>query len=117
MASEHQIRVGTVPIGGGAVTSFALLLHEFATNAAKYGALSSPTGRVDVQCSVEDGELFLTWRERGGPPLGRRTESEGFGSLLAGGTVKGQFRGHISRDWEPDGLVIHLSVPCERLTT
>jgi PAS domain S-box-containing protein len=105
-----------VPISGNAVTSFALLLHEFATNAAKYGALSSPTGRVEVQCTVENGELFLTWKEHGGPPLNGRAESEGFGSLLARGTVEGQFSGRIVRDWQPEGLAIHLSVPCERLT-
>ena len=49
--------------------SMALLLHEIATNAAKYGALSSQNGRVDVSWLVEKDELVLTWRERGGPAL------------------------------------------------
>ncbi|MGE0120915.1 MAG: PAS domain S-box protein [Dongiaceae bacterium] len=105
-----------VPVGGSAVTSLALLLHEFATNATKYGALSSPEGRVDVRWSVADGELRLTWTEQGGPMLAGRPESEGFGSLLARTTMTAQFGGHISRDWRPEGLVAQLSLPMERLT-
>jgi len=81
--------------------SIALLLHEIATNAAKYGALSSPNGRVDVHWSVEKDELLLAWRERGGPPLGGLPDTEGFGSLLARLTVTGQLAGKISRDWNP----------------
>ena len=56
-----------IPIAGGSVTSFALLLHEFATNAAKYGALSTPAGHIDIDCSEDDGQFALTWTERGGP--------------------------------------------------
>jgi PAS domain S-box-containing protein len=106
-----------VPIGRSAVTSLALLLHEFATNAAKYGALSSPSGRVNINSSVENDELLLTWREDGGPALTGRPESEGFGSLLARTTVRSQLGGELSRDWKPEGLIVYLSVPLERLTT
>jgi PAS domain S-box-containing protein len=104
-----------VPVGGNAVTSLALLLHEFATNATKYGALSSPEGRVDVRWSVQDGELRLTWTEQGGPLLAAPPASEGFGSLLARTTMSAQFGGRISRDWRPEGLVAQLSLPIERL--
>jgi PAS domain S-box-containing protein len=100
-----------------AVTSLALLLNEFAANAAKYGALSSPTGHVDVRWSIPKDELLLTWRERGGPPVDGAPEGEGFGTLLARGTVEGQLGGRISRDWKPEGLLIHLSVPVKSLTT
>lgn len=79
-----------IPVASGAVTSFALLLHEFATNAAKYGALSTPTGYIEIECSENDGIVFLTWKECGGP-LVERTEVEGFGSLLSRATVKGHF--------------------------
>ena len=106
-----------ITIGGGAVTGLGLLLHEFATNAAKYGALSTAAGRVDVSWAVEGDQLLLTWRERGGPPLAGDTgASEGFGSMLARGTVEGQFGGQIFRDWRPDGLTVRLSLPLARLS-
>jgi len=97
------------------VTTFALLLHEFATNAAKYGALSTPAGHVRIDCSEADGQFTLTWRERGGPRIGHPTESEGFGTMLARATVKDQLRGEISREWKPEGLTIRLSVPRDRV--
>jgi two-component sensor histidine kinase len=99
-----------IPIGGGSVTSFALLLHEFATNAAKYGALSTSTGYIDIACSENDGQFALTWTELGGPQILHQTDSEGFGSLLARATVQGQLGGEISRDWKPEGLTIRLTV-------
>ena len=104
-----------VPIDGRAVTSFALLLHELATNAAKHGALSSPTGRLHLSCSVKNDELLVTWKEHGGPPLDGPPSSEGFGSLLARRTVTGQFGGRMSHDWKPQGLILHLSLPLEHL--
>ena len=90
-----------VPIGGSAVTSFALLLHELASNAAKFGALSSPRGSVSLDCSVPQDELLLTWREHGGPRLNGQPANKGFGSLLTDATVRSQFAGQISRDWNP----------------
>jgi two-component sensor histidine kinase len=105
-----------VPLTDGAVTSLALLLHEFATNAAKYGALSTSSGRVDVECSEDEQQFVLTWTERGGPTVKKPEDGEGFGGLLARATVKGQLGGEIVRDWNPEGLTIWLSVPRERLT-
>ncbi len=61
-----------VAVGGHAVTSLALLLHELATNAAKYGALSTASGRIAVVWTVEEDVLSLSWAERDGPPAGRR---------------------------------------------
>jgi PAS domain S-box-containing protein len=104
-----------VPITGRAMTSLALLLHEFATNAVKYGALSTPTGRVDVACSEQEDAFCLLWTERGGPPIGDQSITEGFGSLLARLTVT-QLGGELSRDWRPEGLAIRLSVRRDRLT-
>lgn len=105
-----------IPLSAGSVTSLALLLHEFTTNAAKYGALSTPNGYVDVRCCEDEAEFVLTWRERGGPPVDHRTEGEGFGSVLSRMTVKGQLNGKISHDWAPEGLTIHLSAARDRLT-
>jgi two-component system, chemotaxis family, CheB/CheR fusion protein len=94
----------------------SLLLHEFATNATKYGALFSQSGHVDVTWSIWKDELLLAWREQGGPPLTGPPANEEFGSLLARLTVTGQLAGKITRDWNKDGLTINLSAPLERLT-
>jgi PAS domain S-box-containing protein len=110
------IRGPEVPIRGAAVTSVALFLHEMMTNAAKYGALSSDDGSVDVSWTVRDGELLLAWRERGGPVVKGPPESEGFGALLTRLTVTGQLDGKIAHEWELEGLTVHLTVPLERLT-
>jgi two-component sensor histidine kinase len=99
-----------VPVAGKAVTSLALLLHEFTTNAAKYGALSSPTGRVAVRSAVDEHRILLIWDEQGGPPIDAGAKAEGFGSMLARQTVTGQFGGSISQRWRPDGLTIELSL-------
>jgi PAS domain S-box-containing protein len=104
-----------VAVGGKAATSLALLLQEMATNAAKYGALSTESGRVDVSWLVWKNELLLAWREHGGPPLNGPPEKEGFGSTLARLAVTGQLGGKISRDWDTEGLTIKLSVPLDRL--
>jgi two-component sensor histidine kinase len=113
--SRVTIHGPDVGIGGSVMTSVALLLHEFMTNAAKYGALSVPTGHVDATWTVPDGELHLVWRERGGPPIRNQTHVEGFGSFLARATVKGQLGGSLTNDWDPAGLTVHLTVPLERL--
>ena len=103
-------------IGGNAVTSIALVMHELATNAVKYGALSSPGGYIHIDWSVKDDELLLTWKERGGPSLDGPPEYEGFGSSLVRRLVTGLFGGQLSYDWNPKGLIIRLSMPVERLT-
>jgi PAS domain S-box-containing protein len=105
-----------IPLSGSLVTAFALLLHEFATNAAKYGALSTPEGRIDIDCSESNGEFVLSWTERGGPRVDQQADGEGFGSLLARTTVKNQLGGEISHIWRPEGLTIRLSAARDRLT-
>jgi PAS domain S-box-containing protein len=104
-----------VVVTGHAVTSLALLLHELATNAAKYGALSTPDGSLAVEWTVADGTLSLTWMERGGPSAGNGVGADGFGTWLVDGTVKRQLQGRISRRWDADGLTIEMSMPLDRL--
>jgi two-component sensor histidine kinase len=93
-----------------------LLLHEFATNAAKYGALSTPHGRVDIACEAADDRFVVTWVESGGPAIQREPDGEGFGTLLARSAVEGQLGGEIVRDWRLEGLTIRLAVDPRRLT-
>lgn len=106
--SRAAVNGPDLTIAGGAVTSFALLLHEFATNAAKYGALSLPEGLVDISCSEEADLFTIVWRERNGPKIEREPDNLGFGTLLAKSTVRGQLHGELSREWNPEGLSIRL---------
>jgi PAS domain S-box-containing protein len=105
-----------VPLSRGALTGLALLLHEFATNAAKYGALSAPTGSIEITCLDKDGAVIVEWTERGGPRVEHRGESKGFGSILVRSTVERQLNGDVDYVWAPEGLSIKLSIPRDRLT-
>jgi PAS domain S-box-containing protein len=115
---EHpRIAVSGIDAGvsGAAITSLALLLHEFATNAAKYGALSTDTGSVKVVFAGEDDGILVHWTERGGPPVAAPNGGLGFGAVLSKIAVSDQLGGEIVRDWQPDGLAIRLFVPRSRL--
>src|SRR3546814_16344254 len=61
-----EIRGAGRPRSGRAATGFARLAHAFATNAAKYGALSTEEGRIAIDCSEQDGVFVLLWQKRGG---------------------------------------------------
>jgi PAS domain S-box-containing protein len=106
----------SVALGERAVTSFALILHELATNAAKYGALSVPGGSIHIGWSLIGDNLAMKWEERGGPPLAGTPKSSGFGTVLSNQSVRGQFGGKLFYQWNPNGLVVDLSIPMERLT-
>ena len=115
-SSRVRIKGLDVPVSGNAATSLSLLLHEFATNAAKYGALSTPDGVIDIQCGDDGEQVSLTWTERGGPNIPTEPFAEGFGTLLSKATVRGQLGGDIQREWRPEGLFLKLSVLRRRLT-
>jgi PAS domain S-box-containing protein len=102
-------------LSGAALTSLALLIHEFATNAAKYGALSVDTGRIDIDCAEAGDRFALTWCERGGPLVEQREDGEGFGSFLVRAALQSHLGGEISRDWRPEGLTIRLSLARDRM--
>ncbi|WP_093925229.1 PAS domain S-box protein [Sulfitobacter brevis] len=104
-----------VSIGPSAMTSLALILHELATNAAKYGALSDPNGSVSVMWEMSDEALTLSWKEAGGPKVAGAPDREGFGSQLARLSAKGQLGGAIEYIWEPAGVEILLTVAADRV--
>ena len=101
-------------------TAMALGLHELATNAAKYGALSTPQGRVSLLWNVE-GEgaarrLRLTWREVGGPAV-TKPGPPGFGSRLIERGLASELKADVRLDFAPDGVVFQLSAPLsDRIT-
>lgn len=98
-------------LGGSSVTSFALILHELATNAAKYGALSVPDGRLSIRWKMSDGRLRLDWSETLPKVVVKPPAAQGFGSKLARISATGQLGGSIDFDWQPDGVRIALAVP------
>jgi PAS domain S-box-containing protein len=90
--------------------TIAVTLHELATNAAKYGALSVPTGRVQVEWSrMPDGRLVMRWAETGGPPVKPPTR-EGFGTRVMERMIRGQLKGKICFDWRASGLACEISL-------
>jgi PAS domain S-box-containing protein len=87
--------------------SLALAVHELGTNAAKYGALSTEEGRVDVRWSAEGDRLSFTWRESGGPPVAPPA-SRGFGTRMIERALAAEFGGTARIDFEPDGVVCRV---------
>jgi PAS domain S-box-containing protein len=99
-----------------AATSVALLFHELATNAAKYGALATAAGRVELATRRDDDRFILTWTEIGGPAIEAPPERQGFGSSLASLSVEGQLGGRLHREWAADGLRIVVDLPATALS-
>jgi two-component sensor histidine kinase len=114
-ADRLRLEGDDAPIGVKAATSLALILHELATNAAKYGALSRQEGRVTIAGLRESGRLLLTWQERGGPPVEGPPARRGFGTVLAERGAIIQLGGSIAHDWAAEGLTLRLEVPLDRL--
>lgn len=96
-------------------TPLALLVHELATNASKYGSLSTAAGRVDVTTRVTDGRVDIRWEESGGPPISSPPDQAGFGTMLSELSIVQQLGGAIQRDWRPAGLVVTVLVERSRL--
>lgn len=115
-ASRIAITGTDVPLSGNALTSFALLLHEFATNAAKYGALSSPLGRLAVDITAVNETLFVRWEESGTPDIESGSLHQGFGTILEKAALRG-LGGKIVKEWKPDGLLLLLEFPLSEIAT
>lgn len=90
--------------------TIALALHELATNAAKYGALSADPGRVELTWHTEAGKLELVWAESGGPEITPPTR-RGYGSRAIVAGIERQLGGLVNFDWQTNGLRCTLSVP------
>ncbi len=93
-----------------AAQTLALALHELATNAAKYGALSTPEGKLSITWTLKPDRLLVTWREADGPAV-INPATRGFGTRLIRASVEGQLGGKTSFDWDPDGLTCTLAIP------
>ena len=121
MAPYHANHRQRVITDGPAVTllpataqAMALALHELATNAAKYGALSTETGTLSVTWRTDRDALVLDWKETGGPPAAEPARL-GFGLTIVRSSIEAQFRGGVSYDWRPEGLRCTLSIPTAQI--
>ena len=108
-AAKERVRIEGPPVllEPNAAQAVAVTLHELATNAAKYGSLSGPGGRVELTwVHGEDKRLVMRWTETGGPAVQVPTR-EGFGSRVIDRMI-GQLKGKAHFDWRPEGLVCEI---------
>jgi two-component sensor histidine kinase len=107
-----------ITLGSKQALSLSLALHELATNAAKYGALSLPDGRVEISWEVvakgDQASLEFEWRETGGPVVALPT-GNGFGSRLIRRVLAADFGAAPELSFARDGVVFHLTAPAARL--
>jgi two-component system CheB/CheR fusion protein len=88
----------------------SMVLHELATNAAKYGALSNEAGHVDIHWEASNSQFKLTWSEIDGPKV-KPGEQSGFGLTLLKGQIEHQLGGTAELAFRPDGFRAQLAVP------
>jgi two-component sensor histidine kinase len=110
-----RVAVPRMAVGELAATTLALVVHELATNSLKYGALSSPSGALDISCAPHDTEVVVVWTERGGPPVTAPTDGGGYGSKLLNRGVTIQLGGSIACDWSSEGVIVTLRMTKVRL--
>ena len=109
-----QVRMAgpDIQIGSRATMTLSLILHELATNALKYGALSVPRGCVDVSWTVEQDAIEFRWHERNGPQV-KEPAHEGFGTRLVDRGFGSQTR--VARSYDPAGFDIRLEAPLSEI--
>jgi two-component sensor histidine kinase len=113
-AEAIEIEGVRLELGARQALSVSLVLHELATNAAKYGALSVPDGRVRLAWQIEDGDqgkhIRLRWEERGGPPVAPPQEM-GFGTQLIRRTFDYELDGTAELSFGPEGFRLEATFP------
>jgi len=109
-ANQVSLEGPPLPLAPNAAVALAMIFHELATNASKYGALSTEAGRVAVTWSLEGRtRLVLTWRETGGPEV-KPPKRTGFGSRLIATSLRGDLAGTAEFDYAPGGLTCVLTI-------
>jgi two-component sensor histidine kinase len=112
---KFSIQGPDLRIVSGAVIALAMTLNELCTNATKFGALSVPTGRIEIVWIIDQNNqrLHLTWTERGGPAVHAPTRRS-FGTRLIE-TLGKQLNGGVELTYAPDGFIYALDVPLSSL--
>jgi len=115
-SERFRLRGPNLRLGAGMALSLALLVHELATNAVKYGALSVPGGHVDLAWEITEDRgrscLALRWSEHGGPAV-RIPSRQGFGTRLITRGLAGGVGGEVQLDYDPAGVVCTLTAPLD----
>lgn len=114
---EGRLRISgdDVDVDDRGATPLALVFHELATNASKYGALSTADGSIDIHSKRDGADLVIRWTERGGPVVEVEPKGTGFGTRLVEMSVVQQLNGSIERQWLREGLEVELRLQPERL--
>ncbi|WP_147125070.1 HWE histidine kinase domain-containing protein [Shimia ponticola] len=109
LGTDAEIRADSAPI-------FGLVIHELITNAVKYGALSTPYGRLEIQLGKTDDGLKLSWKESGGPSV-VKPEAFGFGTTLIQQAVPYEMGGTADVVFAPTGLEARIVLPGTALSS
>ena len=109
------IRGPDISLQPATAQGLALAVHELATNAAKHGALSSPSGKITLDWQLHSDALALNWAETGGPVIGSPS-SRSFGLKVIIASIEQQLGGKAAFDWNPKGLRCAFSIPRSELT-
>jgi PAS domain S-box-containing protein len=110
VGSRVTVHGPTVRLNAAAAQAIGLALHELATNAGKYGALSVDAGRVDVRWR-RDGNVFaMSWIECNGPPVSQ-PKRQGFGTIVMKAMAERSVDGAVDLDYAPSGLTWRLTCP------
>ena len=115
-AGHFSINGPDIGITSGAVIALAMTFNELCTNTTKFGALSFPTGHVDIAWTIDDEKqrLRLTWTEKGGPLIEAPTHRS-FGTRMMG-SLGQQLNGQVQLAYDPTGFIYTLDVPLSSLT-
>ena len=113
--SRFVVQDTPIEIGAGAVLPLTMSLNELCTNAAKYGALSNSSGRIEIKLAADEmtHRLKMTWTEAGGPSVQEPTRRS-FGTRLIA-RLADQIHGHAKLRYEPKGVVYELDAPLAAL--
>jgi two-component sensor histidine kinase len=102
---DHKLR-----LNAASAQAIGLALHELSTNAGKYGALSTDSGRVDISWGIVGDTLTMSWTERDGPPVSA-PERRGFGSFVMETMAERSVEGTVDLDYAPSGVIWRLTCP------
>jgi len=116
MTEEHRVvlrrngRGPSLQLNSAAAQAIGMALHELATNASKYGALSTDAGHVEIVWST-DADLFkISWTERDGPPV-RRPDRQGFGTTVMESMTRQALDGAVQLEYDTAGVAWRLTCP------
>jgi two-component sensor histidine kinase len=111
-ATRFALRGVSTVVPANLAIVFGLIFHELTTNAAKYGALSRPKGRIAIAWEIAGGRLTIDWAESGGPPVVPPTR-QGFGTKLLESSFR-SLEAQVETDYQPTGFTCKISLPLSR---